>query len=146
MECGVPTNCIVLTLPHESYNILIQEGTLCPHKEEETGPREPNFSSKETGRRYHRDSCVSGYPDMLVTVSRYELSRSKEGTTERDKGGTCATYNIYMKSYGDKFLKRLKATNGIETETAPTSQDSARAHRNPKRTEETLVSMGILCC
>lgn len=43
MECGVPTNCTVLALPPESYNILIQEGILCPHKEEETGTRDPHF-------------------------------------------------------------------------------------------------------
>lgn len=73
MECGVPTNCTVLALPPEFYNILIQEGILRPHEEEEMGPREPHFSSKETGRRYHRDSCISGFPDVLVTVaSRYE--------------------------------------------------------------------------
>lgn len=41
MECGVPTNCTVLALPPESYNILIQEGILCPHEEEEMGPESP---------------------------------------------------------------------------------------------------------
>lgn len=89
MEWGVLANCTALALPPESISTSIQEGILCPHKGKEMGSREQT-SSKETGRQYHRDSCLSVCPDVLFTVeSKWETVYVDRGAKE-NKGDMCS--------------------------------------------------------